>query len=206
MITEPVAAAHILKVDQKTRTVTVEVNIISPAQLGGSRCEQEALKAAAALRRIHGECVQNGCKYIGVTEVYMVTVLATFTGTAEEGGHSIGTGFSVYADDRYLPYAVAFRAEQVRKNEPQYAMGERTPVGISRGSWVWQLEVEERIPDAYAQIGQEAEPVTVKTVRDGFVETYTGCVWDSIWHEYSAQGMHRVRKGMAVGKEAKIGG
>ena len=41
VITEPVAAVHIEKVDRANLTVTVEVNIICPAESGGAYCEVE---------------------------------------------------------------------------------------------------------------------------------------------------------------------
>ena len=68
-IKSTVAAVHIEKVDRANMTVTVEVNIISPADLGGTACEVEALRATDALRWAGAVCVQNGCTYDGVSQV-----------------------------------------------------------------------------------------------------------------------------------------
>ena len=69
LITQPVAAVHIEKVDRANLTVTVEVNIICPAALGGTTCETEALRATEVLRWAGAVCVQNGCVFDGVSRV-----------------------------------------------------------------------------------------------------------------------------------------
>ena len=79
-ITESVLAVHISKVDRANLTVTIEVNVICPAALGGTACEMVALRATEVLRWEGAVCVQNGCTYDGVGQVYVVPILATFTG------------------------------------------------------------------------------------------------------------------------------
>ena len=76
-ITKTVAAVHIEKVDRANMTVTLEVNIITPASLGGTACELEALRATEVLQLDGANCVQNGCTYDGSGQVYVVAVLAT---------------------------------------------------------------------------------------------------------------------------------
>ena len=49
-ITNTVAAVHIEKVDRANLTVTIEINIICPASMGGTACEVEALRATETLR------------------------------------------------------------------------------------------------------------------------------------------------------------
>ena len=80
-ITEAVAAVHIEQVDRANLTVTLEVSIVCPAAMGGTACEVEALRATEVLRWAGAVCVQRGCTYDGVAQVYMVPILATFTGT-----------------------------------------------------------------------------------------------------------------------------
>ena len=60
-ISQPVAAVHIEKVDRAGMSVTVEVNILCPAAMGGTACELEALRATEILRWSGAVCLQNGC-------------------------------------------------------------------------------------------------------------------------------------------------
>ena len=92
-VDKTVAAVHIQKVDRANMTVTVEVNIICPASMGGTTCELEALRATEILRWSRAVCVQNGCTYDGVAQVYVVAVLATFTCVTEADKCSLGPGF-----------------------------------------------------------------------------------------------------------------
>ena len=107
-ISDAVAAVHIEKVDRANMTVTVEVNIICPAAQGGTTCEVEALRATEALRWAGAVCVQNGCTYDGVSQVYIVSVLATFTGITEESRCTLGPGFLVFINELQHPFAVSF--------------------------------------------------------------------------------------------------
>ena len=92
-ITKTVAAVHIQKVDRANMTVTLEVNIISPASLGGTACELEALRATEVLQWDSAICVQNGCTYDGASQVYVVAVLATYTCVTEADSCTLGPGF-----------------------------------------------------------------------------------------------------------------
>ena len=92
-ISGTVASVHIEKVDRANLTVTVGVNIISQASLGGTACEIEALRATEALRWSRAVCVQSGCRYDGIAQVYVVEILATYTGVTEEDNCKIWQGF-----------------------------------------------------------------------------------------------------------------
>ena len=65
-IQDTVATVHIEKVDRANLTVTMGVSVISPASVGGTACEVEALRATEILRWEGAVCVQNGCTYDGV--------------------------------------------------------------------------------------------------------------------------------------------
>lgn len=203
LLSYPVAAVHIEKVEQEKRKVTVEVTIVSPGSMGGVRCEEEALKAATALRRGGAVCVQNGCKYNGASRVFTVDVLATFFVDPDMGSNTLGADFEVYINGTRRPYAVCFKSEQVRQNQPQYTMGESAPVGICRGSWAWKLYLEEKITGNYMHMGTEPDPVEVKLIRGGITEVYRQCFWESIRREYSREGLHIIRSGLALQREVE---
>lgn len=200
-ITEAVAAVHIEQVDRANLTVTLEVSIVCPAAMGGTACEVEALRATEVLRWAGAICVQRGCTYDGVAQVYMVPILATFTGTTEEADCTIWPGFYCYVGDKIQRFAVAFTAEQTSGAKPVYEMGESGPEGIAMGSTLWQIQLEELIPSGSPETEEPEPGFSLLLLTDQKRENYTGCCWTSVKREFSKQGLRRLRKGYALGKE-----
>lgn len=200
-ITEPVAAVHIEKVDRANLAVTVEVSIICPASLGGTTCEVEALRATEALRWSGAVCVQNGCTYDGVAQVYVVSIMATFTCITEEDSCTLGPGFYAYINDIIQPDVVAFSEEEVPGYQLEYATGEYAPVGISRGSCQWTIHLEELIPAGTPESAEPAGEFRLKIATDLKTEVYSGCRWTSIQREFTKEGLRRIRRGVALNRE-----
>lgn len=206
VITEPVAAVHIEKVDRSNLSVTVEVSIICPGEFGGAYCEVEALRATEVLRWAGATCIQNGCEYDGLAQVYVVKVLATFTCITESDDCVMGPGFRVYAAENIVPFAVSFEAEQVIDREAQYEMGEDAPIGVRKGSWVWKIRLEELIPAGNLEVDDPPGGCEVRVESDTVTETYYHCWWTSVRREYTRQGLRRIRTGISMDRmEAKIG-
>ena len=205
MITEPVAAVHIEKVDRSSLTVTVEVNIICPAAMGGTACEVEALRATEVLRWAGAVCIQNGCTYDGVSQVYVVSVLATFTCITEADNCVLGPGFKVYINEIRQPYAVSVWEEETPGIQAEYVMGEAHPAGISGGSCLWNLQLEELIPAGSPETAEPNGAFKLKIVTDVKTETYYHCRWTSIKREFTRDGLRRIRKGISMLREEDNG-
>lgn len=201
MLSGPVAAVHIDKVDRANLTVTVEVSILCPAALGGTACEVEALRATEVLRWSGAVCVQNGCSYDGIAQVYVVAILATFTGVTEADNCVIWPGFYAYIDDRIQRFAVGFSEEELPGTQAEYAMGESAPVGISTGSHGWSIQLEEQIPAGSPEAEAPAGAFALKIVTDQKTFVYSGCRWTSVKREFTRQGLRRLRRGIALGRE-----
>ena len=201
LITQPVAAVHIENVDRANMEVTVEVNVICPGSMGGIAAETEALRAANALRWGGAACIQKGCSYDGMAQVYVVPVLATFTGIAYEDSFREGPGFQVYLNSTHLPFAVAFDAEQTRDCIPLHEMGESAPVAVSPGSWIWKIRLEELIPPGDQEIAVTAGEAQLRVMGTLVTETFSGCQWTSIRREHSRQGLRRIHTGLALKRE-----
>lgn len=200
-ITETVAAVHIQKVDRADLTVTIEITMVCPASLGGTRCEMDALRATEVLRWAGAVCVQNGCSYDGVAQVYMVSILATFTGITEEDSCVIWPGFYCYVGNRYHRYAVDFQTEQTAEVRAVYAMGETEPAGFHPGENLWKIRLEELIPVGSAEEDEPEEPFTVKIISDLITETFQDCRWTSVQRQRNRQGLRRIRTGYAMSRE-----
>ena len=202
-ITETVAAVHIEKVDRADLTVTIEITMVTPAALGGTRCEMDALQATEILRWSGAVCVQNGCRYDGVAQVYMVSILATYTGVTEENSCVIWPGFYCYVDDRYHRYAIDFQTEQTADVQVVHAMGQSAAVGIQPGQQLWQIRLEELIPAGSEEAAEPAGEFQVKIISDLITEIFYGCRWTSVHRQRTRQGLRRIRKGYALRREVK---
>lgn len=197
----PVAAVHIEKVDRASMTVTVEVSIVSPAAMGGTACEVEALRATEILRWSGAVCVQNACTYDGVAQVYVVNILATFTGVTEADDCEIGPGFMVYFNQVIQPYIQVVEERGDTGFRAEYAIGEKTPAGISQGKQGWTLTLEEQV---FAGTPEPAEPrgeFEVLIITAGWEITYTSCRWTDTHRIYDRNGMRRVRTCTAMDRK-----
>ncbi len=203
-ITGSVAAVHIEKVDRAAMTVTVEVSIICPASLGGTTCELEALRATEALRLTGAVCVQNGCTYDGVAQVYVVQILATFTGVTEADTCKIWPGFYVYLNDELLLDALVFSEEEDTGLAAEYAMGEGTIKEVSQGPKHWNIRLEERIPAGAREVPEPEGDFTLKIITDRKKELYSGCRWMTIQRQYTKEGLRRSRQGFARSRREEI--
>ena len=200
-IGETVATAHIEKVDRANLTVTMEVCIISPAATGGTACEVEALRATEILRWAGAVCVQNGCTYDGVSQVYVVSILATFTGTTDADDCTIWPGFYCYVDGKIQRFAANIRVEEVTGRQLEYAMGEASPTGVSEGRHYWNIELEEVIPAGSAVTAEAGTDFTLKLITDEKTEEFEHCTWLSTSRTYSKEGLRRVHKGVALSRK-----
>lgn len=201
VITEPVAAVHIKKVDGESRTVTVDVSILSPAALGGAACELAARKAAGALQTAKAVCVQNGCVYDGIAQVYSVSILAAFTGVAGDNDCTLGPGFQVYLDGVQQVWATGFTAERVREQTMEFATRSPVAVAITSGSYYWNIHLEELIPTGFPEPPEPEEEFTLKLIREGKTEHFIPCRWSSVTRSFTPEGLRRVRKGIALMRE-----
>ena len=202
-IKSTVATVHIEKVDRANMTVTVEVNVICPADQGGTACEVEALRATDALRWAGAVCVQNGCTYDGVSQVYIVSVLATFTGIAEENRYILGPGFTIYINEHFENHVTAFAEEEVLEREAEFETGESAPIGISEGKHYWKITLEEMIPTGNGEVADPVEPFKLRVESDAVIETYYHCKWTSIQRTFTREGLKRVRKGISMLREVE---
>ena len=200
-ISDTVAAVHIEKVDRANLEVTVEISIICPASMGGTVCEMRALRATEVLRWSGAVCVQNGCTYDGIAQVYVVSVLATFTGMTEAEDCTVWPGFYCYVDNQLHRFAIGFTAEQQTGAAAQYVIGEAMPIGTSLGTTAWSIQLEELIPVGSPEFDSPTDPCVVKILTDQKTEIYSGCRFTTIRREFTKQGLRRIRKGVALHRE-----
>ncbi len=200
-IADTVAAVHIEQVDRANLTVTVEVSIICPASMGGTACEMEALRATEVLRWSGAVCVQNGCRYDGVAQVYTVQILATYSGVTEQDSCKVWRGFYCYRNDIRRMFARSFTSEYRNGAQAEYVMGEMLPVASSLGSRVWEIRLEELVPVGSPEPEDDEGEFTLQVDTEQKSEVYTGCRWSSVKRVVDQKGVHRVSTGFARSRE-----
>ena len=202
VIRETSAAVHIEKVDRDRQAVTVEVTILCPAERGGTQCELEALRATEILRSYGAACVQNGCAYDGIAQVYCVEIQAEFICVSTMDSFRLGPGYQVYINDIPAYRVTSFTAERYADCALGYAMGEAAAVGSYGGSSGWKITIDEQIPPGEYEQGEGIEPATVTLEKDsGFREIFREVRWTSVKREYDNRGVHRIRMGIAPAME-----
>lgn len=199
-VTEPVAAVHIEKVDRESQLVTLEVNVVAPASVGGTGCEVAALQATEALRRMGAVCVQNGCRYDGVAQVYVVPVLATFTAVTDADSCTVGPGFQIYINEKKVQFVTGFQEQWKREAQPEYAAGQLEPLGVSEGPRMWEIRLEEQIPAGAEEETEGTEVFRLKLVTAQRTEIYHSCRWTNTSREFTREGLRRIREGFAMDK------
>ncbi len=200
-ITETVAAVHIEKVDRANLAVTVEVNIICPASMGGTACEMEALRATEILRWSGAVCIQNGCSYDGVAQVYVVQILATYSGITEADDCKIWPGFYCYVNDIERLFAVSVGTEYRNEAREEFVMGESLPAASSLGKRSWEIRLEELVPVGSPEPEEDDQEFILQVDTEGKSECFTGCRWTSVKREMGPRGVHRVLTGFARDRE-----
>lgn len=200
-ITDPVAAVHIEQVDRAKLTVTLEITLLYPARLGGSACELEALQITESLRNTGAVCVQKGCTYDGASQLYMVSILATYTGVTETSACKIWPGFYCHMNTHYLRYAQSFTTERTTDVAAVYSLETASPSAFSQGKTLWSLELVENIPVGEEEIAAPEEDFQLRVVTEDGTEIFTGCHWTSVRRQRSKDGLYRVCKGYALKRE-----
>lgn len=206
-ITGPVAAVHMEKVDSAALTSTVAVSILSPGTLGGAACETEAMKALDLLCGCGAVCVQRGCVYDRVAQVYAVQISAAFTSLSQsEETSTTGPGFSVSINGTRRGCVLSFLAEETRGYTAEYVTMMPAPVASGTGMVQWSLRLEEQIPGGTAEPAEPGPGFSLVVTREGKTETFTGCQWTSISREFSSQGLRRLYKGFALSRKEAANG
>lgn len=196
-ITGPTAAVHIQRVDRAALSVTVEVSILCSAAMGGAACELEALRATEVLRRLGAVCVQNGCRYDAVAQVYVVPVLAEFTAVTGMENYTMGPGFHVYINEINQPGVLSFVQEERETGTPEYVMGESDPAAVLDKGSLWDIQLEELIPPGVPEPQEPEEGFQLKVITDLKTQMFFGCRFSSVRREFTRQGIRRIRKGTA---------
>ena len=175
-LTEPVAAVTLERVDHGENSVTVGVEIFSPAGLGGSACRTAAEQAGAAIAALGMACVQEAMDFHSALDCYRICLKATYTQKA-------APAFTVELDGETLSNVASV---SVRRDED-------AEQAVTFPDAYWYISMEEVFGPEDPEPVVTAESFSLKVTRPKSVETYEGCSWSSIHREHSGTELRRVR-------------
>ena len=176
-ILTPVAAVSMAEAYPGKGRYTMLVEILAPKENGGLACQQKALEACTILENAGAVCMQRGCEFLNKSNLFRVKVEAEF---------SMVETFAVKLDNRTLPYACSFSAQQkmsVTSDTLEDAM--------------WEITLEELFPWGVQDTLVEDEPFQVDICCGGKTERYEGCFWNERKRVAEEKGIRQIRKGKA---------
>lgn len=192
VIHNPTVAASLESFSEKELTLAVDVFV--PAELGGSACEETAMRAAEVLAAEMAVCSVENCRYNAPSGLFAVRVLAKFHRQLD---------YAVKLDDEEIAYAIGFNSRRSVERLPYVdAATGQTLVTVERPQW--QITVQDMVPLTQKMTAEKTGPFSIGLMRPGGLEAYPGCVWTSIVLEETPAGVLRTRVA-ATNQERVIG-
>lgn len=177
-VTEPVAAVSLLSASLKGQTMTVQVTVLSPAEMGGAACEEKALEAGTVLSGIGGDCTVGECAFDGRAGLFMVPVKAQFLTEIPK----------VKINDILLQHVEAFTSWRAIDEE----------LGItSILDAPWNFRLEEFFPTGVDEDSDCSEPFELMHISCSGTEDYLGCQWTYQKRTWDSTGIRQIRLGTA---------
>ena len=178
-IIDTVAAVSLCKADLQAQTVTVQVTILCPAEMGGSACEEAALNAAQILQKLSGCVTVSSCEFDGRTGLFSVPVTVSFVPEEEEEAQPI---ISCTLGLAKLWHVVSFTTQR----EVEVLVPE-----IEDAAWHFRLE--EFFPTGTDEEAWPEEPFYVVNGK----EILLNCTWTSHKRVREPDGIRQIREGIA---------
>ena len=133
-ITEPVLAVNLERLDAKDMFLVVRVTVVSPLKLGAGVCEEHGMKVCKLMSELGSECQMQPCKFNPKTEMFSVSVLATFYGHVLDEDWMAGLILQVrFGSGYYLDEVASVTAWQEAASDQLL------------GEAVWKIRIEERL-------------------------------------------------------------
>lgn len=184
-LTAPAVAVGLEKVENGIYTVRAEV--LSPARLGGSTCEDYAETARTALEGLGAVCTQAGIGYDGRTDLFRIPILGLFPAEEEEPPEEPALDLTVKLGQVKLNYITEFTASQETED----------PAASPLSGCGWTFRIREFFPPGTPESNTPAQPFTMTVSRTGRNETFETCYLTAVRRTDEAGGLELIRTGTA---------
>lgn len=169
--------------------MTATVQIYAQAYKDGAACEDLAVSAAAALRKLGAECKVGNCSFMGKGGLFTQPVLVSFRQEVEEETieqpQVLIDGVPVV---HVTGVSTSFTSTAVKgKNASTGA------IIMVAGEKRWLVTVEDVIERTLSPQIEVMDGFRLRVIRGTEKEIYEGCCWDKITTEETEAGIRRVR-------------
>lgn len=184
-----VAAVSLEKADRGKKLECVQVDVFTPASLGGGACQQLGAEVCDVMQALGAECVQNACQFQSMSGLFWVKVQGNFLTEQPQqpDGEPVVYTFSA---------TVAGETVENLMSATAYRMWDES-TGTLLDSWTVRLV--EQITGR-EEIRETEEPFEIRLTRSGQTEVYTGCVWSSWRRVLDGSGLKQTRAALAAGR------
>ena len=180
VLTGPVAAIRLGKIDRAVRSTAVQITVMSPADQGGAVCEDTALRIIEVMEELRATCQKETCRFDHTADVFYIEITAVFSGIAHADGWTPGPGFSVHIGIQPMSWATGFSIRRQTENGVQ-----------------WEFTLEELLGPGSVDPPPPVEPFVITVTRPNGKEVFSGCTLTSVEREDTIRGIRQVRRGVA---------
>lgn len=175
----PVTAVNIYSVENGDIVVAAEVFAVRAED-----CENTADQAVEALEAAGFTCAVGSCRFHEKMGLFSMRILVRRVEEAK-------LQCAVYLNKVLLPYVTAFSSSSTAVLS-QHTSDEGV-TEILQGTKVWTLTVEELIPADVEPETDSQESFVLAVERDGGVEVYRECHWETVRREETTAGLRLTR-------------
>lgn len=175
----PVATVNIDSMENGNIVVAAEVFAVKAED-----CENTADRAVAGLKAAGFTCTVGSCRFHEKMGLFSIVIRVERITKAT-------LPCAVFINEKELAYVKGFSAGS--EAEWYRHTSEEGVTEILQETKVWILTLEELIPATAAPVLDSAESFTLEVRREGGVETYPSCRWESVRREETADGVRQVR-------------
>ena len=112
--------------------------------------------------------------------------------------------YKVYLNGTQHPWVEDFTEEKVQKQTLEYAARSPEAVAITSGSYYWILHLEELFPPGFPETTMAEGEFQLRVVRGSSAQVYQVCRWSSVTRSFTAQGLRRICKGIALTRKEDL--
>lgn len=188
-LTDIAVAVDLEEVDLREKTAALQISVLAPSSMGAQACQKAALTVGQVLQADGADCVQNGCEFDGLTNLFCTKLTAKYAGTASAENWASRAGFSVSLNDVQLGSLVSFTARRET---------DETVTEISDAKWFFEVEEFFRPEDTEETAPQGSFTMIVR--RPLQMETFRECVWTYQQRVTEQTGTRQIRRGTSIGR------
>ncbi len=190
VIYNPTVAVSLESFSEEALTLAVDVFV--PAELGGSACEETAMRTAEVLTTEMAVCSVENCRYNAPSGLFAVRVLARWYRQLD---------YAVNLDNEAIACVIGFASQRTVERLP-YVDGTTGEITVTVEKPSWQITVKDMVPLTQKMTPEKTVAFSIGVMRPGGMEVYPGCLWKRIDLEETPAGVLRTR--VAVTNQERV--